>query len=141
MAEVLGRFTGPVFAIMRIVVGLMFFLHGTQKIFGYPPMKGMPPGGLPTIAVVAGWIEIVCGALIVIGLFGGLAAFLASGEMAVAFWMGHVARNPSHEINPLVNQGEDAVLYCFIFLFIAAHGSGIWSFDSILRKRTPVVTS
>ena len=139
MTEVLGRFTGPVFAIMRIVIGLLFFLHGTQKIFGYPPMKGMPPGGLPTIAVVAGWIEIVCGALIVIGLFGGLAAFLASGEMAVAFWMGHAI--PSHNFMPLTNQGEDAVLYCFVFLYIAAHGSGIWSLDSILRKRTPVITS
>ena len=138
MAEVLGRFTGPVFAIMRIVVGLMFFLHGTQKIFGYPPMQGGPKGGLPTIAVVAGWIEVVCGALIVIGLFGGLAAFIASGEMAFAYFMGHASHGGP---TPLQNQGELAVVYCFVWLYVAAHGSGIWSVDSILRKRTPVVTS
>ena len=136
MPEVLGRFTGPAFALLRIVTGLMFMLHGTQKIFGMPPMEGMK-GPLPTIAVVAGWIEIVCGALIVIGLFGGIAAFIASGEMAAAYFMGHASHGPT----PLQNKGELAVLYCFVWLYVAAHGSGIWSVDSILRKRTPVVTS
>jgi putative oxidoreductase len=139
MPQIVGRTTGPAFAIMRIVVGLLFCLHGSQKILGWPPMQGAPPGGLPTIAIVAGWIEIVCGALIVIGLFGGLAAFIASGEMAVAFFMGHAM--PSHDIVPLRNQGEVAVLYCFVFLYIAAHGSGMWSLDSILRKRTMVTES
>lgn len=139
MPEVVGRFTGPAFALMRIVFGLMFLLHGTQKIFEMPAMEGMSRSQLPAIAVVAGWIEIVTGALILIGLFGGLAAFIASGEMAVAFFMGHAM--PSHNIVPLTNKGEAAVLYCFVFLYVAAHGSGIWSLDSILRKRTPVVTS
>lgn len=139
MYQVIGRLTQPTFALLRIVSGLMFFLHGSQKIFGWPPMKGMS-GPLPTIAVVAGWMEVVFGFMIVVGLLGGLAAFLSSGEMAVAFWMGHVARSGG-QVNPLVNQGEVAVLYCFIFLFIAAYGSGIWSIDSILRKRNPPVTS
>src|SRR5947208_4559615 len=139
MPQVVGRFTGPAFAIMRIMVGLMFALHGTQKILGYPPMQGGPKGGLPMIAVVAGWIELVCGVLIVIGLFGGLAAFIASGEMAVAFFIGHAM--PSHDIVPLSNKGELAVVYCFVWLYVAAHGSGIWSVDSMLRKRTPAVTS
>ena len=136
MPQIVGRTTGPAFAIMRIVVGAMFFLHGTQKIFGWPPMQGGPKGGLPTIAIVAGWLEVLCGGLIVIGLFGGLAAFIASGEMAVAFFMGHAL--PAHNIMPLTNHGEDAVLYCFVWLYVAAHGSGIWSLDSILRKQTVV---
>ena len=139
MYQVIGRFTQQTFALLRIVSGLMFMLHGTQKIFGWPPMQGMT-GPLPTIAVVAGWIEVVGGFMIFVGLLGGLAAFICSGEMAVAFWMGHVARGGG-QINPLVNKGEDAVLYCFIFLFIAAYGSGIWSVDSVLRKRSPAVTS
>src|SRR4051794_37317256 len=118
MDRVIGRFTQHAFALLRIVSALLFMLHGTQKILGWPPMQGMK-GPLPTIAVVAGWIELIGGFLILVGLFGGLAAFICSGEMAVAFFMGHVARSGG-EINPLVNQGEDAVLYCFIFLFIAA---------------------
>ena len=137
MPQVVGRFTGPAFAIMRIMVGLMFMLHGTQKILGAPPMDGMNRSQLPTIAVVAGWIELVCGALIVIGLFGGLAAFIASGEMAVAYFIGHAGHGG---FTPLQNKGELAVVYCFIWLYVAAHGSGIWSVDSILRKRTVVTT-
>jgi len=129
----LGRFAPQAFALLRIMSGVMFFLHGTQKLLGWPPMPKMPGGGgLPTIAIVAGVLELVLGAAITLGLFGDWAAFLASGEMAVAFFMGHVAR--SHDIVPLTNQGEDAVLYCFIFLFIAAHGSGIWSIDSVIRR-------
>jgi putative oxidoreductase len=135
MTEVFGRFSGPAFALLRIVAGLMFLMHGTQKIFGMPPMEMKGP--LPPIALAAGWIEVVCGALIVIGLFGGLAAFIASGEMAVAYFVGHASHGGP---TPLQNKGELAVLYCFVWLFVAAHGSGIWSLDSILRKRTPVTS-
>jgi putative oxidoreductase len=136
MTEVIGRFTPQTFALLRIVSGLMFMMHGTQKILGWPPL-GMK-GALPTIAVVAGWIELVGGFLILIGLFTGIVAFLCSGEMAVAYFMGHAATGG---MNPLVNKGELAALYCFIFLYIAAHGAGIWSVDNILRKRTPVTAS
>ncbi len=139
MAEVIGRFAPQTFALLRIVSGLMFMIHGTQKIFGWPP-SDMMKGPLPGIIVVAGWIEVVGGALILIGLFTGIVAFICSGEMAVAYWMGHVARSHG-ELNPLVNQGELAVLYCFVFLYIAAHGAGIWSIDSARRKRTPVTAS
>lgn len=135
MTEVIGRFTPQTFALLRIVSGLMFMMHGTQKIFGWPGEK-MP--GLPPMIQVAGWIEIVGGLLILIGLFAGIVAFICSGEMAVAYFMGHAAKGGW---NPLVNKGELAVLYCFIFLFIAAHGAGIWSVDSILRKRLPVNAS
>jgi putative oxidoreductase len=98
------------------------------------------PHPLPLILLVGGCIELVGGLLILVGLFAGIVAFICSGEMAVAYWMGHVARNHG-ELNPLVNQGELAVLYCFVFLYIAAHGAGIWSLDTILRKRTPVTAS
>jgi len=129
MPEFIGRFTGQTFALLRIVTGLMFVLHGTQKVFGYPPSDKMPHP-LPTIAVAAGIIELVCGVAILIGLFVGIAAFIASGEMAVAYFMAH-AKNGFWPIN---NGGELAVVYCFVFLFFAAHGAGIWSVDSAIRR-------
>jgi len=136
MTEVLGRFTPQTFALLRIVSGLMFMMHGTQKLFGWP---GEKMAGLPPLIVAAGWIELIGGFLILIGLLTGIAAFICSGEMAVAYFMGHAAKGG---MNPLVNKGEVAVLYCFLFLFIAAHGAGIWSVDNgILRKRVPVTAS
>lgn len=119
----LERFTDELYALFRIVFGLLFFSHGGQKIFGW--FGGQKaPGGLPA---VAGWIELVTGLLILIGLFAGVAAFIASGEMAVAYFMVHA---PNHWW-PVVNHGEAAVLYCFAFLYIAARGSGIWSVDGL----------
>ena len=138
MAEVIGRFSAHTFALLRIVAGLMFAMHGTQKLFGYPPMPPGMSGPLPPMMKVAGGIELVGGLLIVIGLFTGIAAFISSGEMAVAYFMGHAAHG---SFSPLENKGELAVLYCFIFLFIAAHGAGIWSLDNVMRRRTPVVTT
>jgi len=138
MAELIGRFSAQTFAILRIVAGLMFALHGTQKLFGYPPMpKGMS-GPLPPLMMVAGGIELICGFLIAIGFFTGIAAFIASGEMAVAYFMGHASHGGFW---PLENQGELAVLYCFVFLFIAAHGGGIWSVDNALRRKTVLTTA
>ena len=137
MAELIGRFSAQTFAILRIVAGLMFAMHGTQKLFGYPPMpKGMS-GPLPPLMMVAGGIELICGFLIAIGFFTGIAAFIASGEMAAAYFMGHA----SHGFWPIENQGELAVLYCFLFLFIAAHGAGIWSVDNALRRKTVITTA
>jgi len=138
MAELIGRFSAQTFAILRIVAGLMFALHGTQKLLGYPPMpKGMS-GPLPPLMMVAGGIELICGFLILIGFFTGIAAFIASGEMAVAYFTGHASRGGFW---PLENQGELAVLYCFLFLFIAAHGGGIWSVDNALRRKTVITTA
>jgi putative oxidoreductase len=137
MAEVIGRFSAQTFALLRIVSGLMFAMHGTQKLFGYPPMPAGMAGPLPPLMKVAGGVELVCGLLIAIGFFTGIVAFIASGEMAAAYFMGHAP----HGFWPLQNQGELAVLYCFLFLFIAAHGAGIWSIDNVLRRKTPVVTT
>jgi len=138
MAEVIGRFSAHTFALLRIVSGLMFAMHGTQKLLGWPPMPPGMTGPLPPLMKVAGGIELIGGLLIAIGLFTGIAAFITSGEMAVAYFMGHAAHGP---FSPLENKGELAVLYCFVFLFIAAHGAGIWSFDNVMRRRTPVVTT
>jgi putative oxidoreductase len=98
--------------------------------------KGMS-GPLPPIVMVAGGIELICGFLIVIGFFTGIAAFIASGEMAVAYFTTHAHGG----FWPIVNQGEMAVLYCFIWLFVSAHGGGIWSVDNALRRRTPAVVT
>ena len=137
MAEVIGRFSAQTFALLRIMTGLMFAMHGTQKLLGWPPMpKGMS-GPLPLLMKVGGCIELVGGLLIAIGLFTGIAAFIASGEMAVAYFMFHAPNG----FWPLENKGELAVLYCFVLLFIAAHGAGIWSIDNAIRGRRPVVTT
>jgi putative oxidoreductase len=136
MTEVIGRFTPQTFALLRIVSGLLFACHGTQKLLGWPPSE-RGTVELASLSGVAGLIEIVCGLLIAVGLFAGWAAFIASGEMAVAYFKAHF---PSGWI-PLLNKGELAALYSFLFLFIAAHGAGIWSLDNLLRKRTTVNAS
>ncbi|HJT18063.1 MAG TPA: DoxX family protein [Thermoanaerobaculia bacterium] len=147
MYTVIGRFAPQAFAFFRIITGLLFFFHGAQKLLGIPPMVGVPPGfQLPTIAIVAGWIELVCGALIAVGLITGLAAFIASGEMAFAYFMGHfgpaIQKGGTWAWHPLFNQGEAAVLYCFMFLYIAAHGAGIWSIDAAIRgKKVELATT
>ena len=116
--------------LLRIVSGLLFLFHGTVKIFGFPP--GAQPGQVPplTLMGVGGAIELVAGTLIMIGLFTRPAAFLAAGEMAVAYWMFHAPQN----LYPVINQGDPAILYCFIFLFIAAAGPGAWSVDGLRRR-------
>ncbi len=119
----LERFTEPIYAIFRIVFGLLFASHGAMKVFG---VLGGPKASAPLI-LAAGWIELVTGVLIVIGLFTGIAAFIASGEMAVAYFMVHAPQG----FWPVVNKGEAAVLYCFAFLYMAARGSGLWSVDSV----------
>lgn len=130
MYVVIGRFTPQAFALLRIVSGLLFMVHGTQKILGMPGGKGtVPPFSWP--AGISGVIELVCGGLITIGLMTGIAAFIASGEMAVAYFMAHASKGGFW---PIVNKGELAVLFCFVFLYFAAHGAGIWSVDSILRR-------
>lgn len=120
MERYLGRYAPYLYAILRIVAGLMFAMHGTQKLFGWPGEK--PPAG-DAVGLAAGIIEAAGGVLIAIGLFAGWAAFLAAGEMAVAYFWKH---QPGGFL-PIVNQGELAVLYCFLWLFVAAHGPAVWS--------------
>jgi putative oxidoreductase len=110
---------------MRMIVGFLFLWHGFQKLFNFP--GGMPAGVPAFITYVAGPIELIGGILIMIGLFTHWAAFITSGQMAFAYWIGHGTK----ALLPLQNNGELAALYCFVFLFIAAEGSGIWSVDSL----------
>ena len=125
----LKRFSDPVYCLMRMIVGLLFACHGGQKILGFPPVaKAMQ---LDTLGMVGGYIELICGFLIALGLFTSLAAFLACGMMAVAYFMVHFKGG----FFPIINRGEAAVLYCFIFLFIVFYGGGRFSLDAMIFKR------
>src|SRR5438477_9351900 len=118
-------------SVLRIVAGFLFLQHGTQKLFGYPMP---PPGGKPALGSlfgVAGLLEFIGGILIMIGLFTRPIAFILSGEMAVAYFQFHAP----HGFWPIENHGEPAVLFCFIFLFMAAYGGGEWSLDALMRRK------
>ena len=119
----LDGFKEHTYALLRIVAGLLFMAHGVHKFFGFPIAFEYP---LNPVMYAAGGIELVGGAMIVLGLFTRPAAFIASGMAAAAYWMAH----GSTGLFPIANGGELVVLYCFIFLFIAARGAGIWSVDS-----------
>jgi len=117
------QFGGETYSLLRIVAGLLFLSHGLQKLFGFP----LPSPDAPAFVIyVGGAIELAGGALVALGLFTRWAAFVCSGMMAAAYWMAH----GTNHLFPLVNGGELAALYCFVFLFIAANGSGIWSVDA-----------
>ncbi|HUH08147.1 MAG TPA: DoxX family protein [Egibacteraceae bacterium] len=119
----LKAFEPQAYALVRVVTGFLFLCHGTQKLFGFP--APVPEGAPAFVLYLGGGIELVAGALVMIGLFTGAAAFIASGQMAVAYWMAH----GTSSLFPLNNGGELAALYCFVFLFIAARGAGICSVD------------
>jgi putative oxidoreductase len=129
MLPILDRFSPHAYAVMRIVAGVLFMQHGLQKLFG---LFGQPKVPLASFGGVAGVIELVCGALIVLGLLGSLAALIASAEMLAAYFIAHAGKSAW----PIVNQGEMALLYCVIFLCVAANGSGIWSVDALRAKDT-----
>ena len=124
------RWTPHALALLRIVAGLIFLEHGTQKLFGFP--AGANPSPEPMSLIwYAGVLELVLGALIALGLFTRAAAFLAAGEMAVAYWHSHAPR----DFFPVNNGGDAAILYCFVFLLFAAAGPGSWSLDGMWRRR------
>jgi putative oxidoreductase len=124
----LQKYERQTYAVLRIAAGFMFLWHGSSKLFGFPP-----PGGVPPLHVVAiaGPIELFGGVLIMLGLWTRWAAFVASGEMAYAFWTAHAPQG----FLPIVNHGELAVLYCFLFLYLSATGPGIWSLDDSMARR------
>ena len=126
----MNRFAGVALALLRVFGGLLLFQPGALKMFGW--YGGMPPGNTLTgLVLAAGIIEIVAGPLLMLGLWTRPVAFLASGEMAVAYFYGHFP----HGFWPIQNHGEPAVLLCFIFLLFAAHGAGDWSVDAMLCKK------
>jgi putative oxidoreductase len=122
------RYTDVTYALLRIISGLMFATHGAQKVLG---LFGGQKVDAP-LMIFGGWIELIGGLLIAFGLFTGIAAFICSGMMAVAYFMAHAPGG----FWPVMNKGELAVLYCFVFLYIASRGGGRFSIDS-LRSKTP----
>ena len=128
----LNRYADPVYCIMRLLVGLMFACHGAQKILGWFTPPDAPARTLDTMTMVGGWIELVAGLLIAIGLLTRLAAFLSSGQMAVAFFMFHAAG--AGTIIPIVNKGEMAAIYSLLFLFMVFYGPGRWSVDALMKR-------
>ncbi|HEX8300485.1 DoxX family protein [Sphingomonas sp.] len=113
-------------SVLRIVAGLGFLHHGTMKFFHFPPPPPQMSGPLNPMMMAAGTLELVGGALLVIGLFTRPVAFVLSGMMAVAYFMAHASKG----LYPALNGGEAAMLYCFVFLYLAAAGGGVWSIDA-----------
>jgi putative oxidoreductase len=124
----LNRYSEQIFLVLRLVAGLLFMIHGAQKLFG--AFGGQVMTHVP-LMLAAGIIEFAGGLMIALGLFGDFAAFIASGQMAVAYFMAHAKDG----WNPIANKGETAVLYCFLFLYIAARGTGPYSLDRGFRRR------
>jgi putative oxidoreductase len=136
----LNRLVDPVYTILRLIIGLMFACHGGQKLLGFPPGgQGAGEG----IMLLGAWIELAGGFLIAFGLLTRVAAFIAAGEMAVAYFMIHAggAPTPHGKIFPIINRGELAVVYCWIFLFIFFYGPGRWSIDSLIGHRATPATA
>lgn len=126
-----SRYQPQLLSLLRIVAGLMFIQHGTQKIFGFPA-PAMGPFDIASQIGIGGVIELVGGALIIIGLFTRPVAFILSGMMAVAYFQFHAATGGLY---PLVNKGELAALYCWVFLYITAAGPGAWAVDNMIGKK------
>lgn len=116
-------------SVLRIVAALLFLEHGLMKLIGFPAAGGLPDP-LPPTLLVAGWLEVVGGALLALGLLTRPVAFLLSGEMAAAYFIGHFPQG----FWPALNGGEAAILYCFLFLYLSAAGPGPWSLDETLRQ-------
>jgi putative oxidoreductase len=132
-AETLNRYSPYALAVLRIVTALIFMLHGTQKLFGFPvtPESGLPPAF--SLFWVGAILEFIGGLLILAGFFTRPVAFLLAGEMAVAYWMFHAPQS----LYPLSNGGDAAILYCFIFLLLVFTGPGAWSIDGARGKTLP----
>jgi putative oxidoreductase len=132
LAQQLTKFAPQMLSILRIVSGLIFMAHGWQKHFGFPPRgPGVTVGPeLWSMSGVAGLLEIVGGPLLILGLFTRPVAFILSGEMAFAYWLAHAPQS----VFPVVNRGDAAILYCFLFLYMVFAGGGAWSLDRWWRK-------
>jgi putative oxidoreductase len=131
LSGMLQKWSPYLLSVLRIVAALLFFEHGTQKLFGYPP--GQPYTGFPnfTLLGIAGMMETVGGALLLVGLFTRPVAFIVCGEMAFAYFRAHLPRS----VFPINNLGEITVMLCFVFLYLSAAGAGPWSLDRRLRKK------
>jgi putative oxidoreductase len=130
MESLLASWRPQFLSLLRIASGLLFLQHGTAKWLGIPPLPQYANISITSLSGAAGAIELVIGVLLVLGLFTRPAAFVASGLMAAAYFIAHA----STSFFPIVNRGELAALYCFVFLYLAASGGGMWSLDRALRN-------
>ena len=129
--ELYAVWTPRVISVLRIMTGLLFLQHGTAKYLGIPAMPNFTNVQVMSLSGIAGLIELVAGVLLTLGLFTRPVAFICSGMTAVAYFIAHAPRG----FYPLANGGELAVLYCFVFLFLAVAGAGLWSADAMLRDK------
>jgi putative oxidoreductase len=125
-----AKWAPRVLSLLRIVAALLFLEHGTQKMFDFPVTPTHMPYVLGSLMGVQGVLEVVGGALVLLGLFTRPVAFILSGNMAVAFFMAHFPKSPF----PALNGGDAAVLFCFVFLYLACAGAGPWSVDAMRAK-------
>jgi putative oxidoreductase len=128
--DVLARWAPQLLSVLRIITALLYLQHASMKLLGFPVREGATHPALFSMFGALGVLELVGSVLLLIGLYSRVAAFILSGEMAVAYFIAHAPRSPF----PLLNQGESAILFCFIYLYIAAAGPGPWSLDAA-RKR------
>lgn len=131
----LARYQPQALGLLRLVSGYLFIMHGTTKLFHVPYIEmfaNVPTGSLFWFA---GVIELVVGALLILGLFTRVAAFIGSGEMAFAYFIGHVSSNSSTALLPILNGGELAVMWCFVFLYMATAGGGAFALDNVLNRQ------
>ncbi len=131
MFESIGLAWAPrLLSVLRFVAGLTYMSHGVAKLLKYPPLPAFAKLDLFSLIGLAGCLELIGGALLIVGLFTRPVAFLLSGEMAIGYFMVHAPKS----FHPLLNGGEAAILYCFVFLYLAAAGGGPWSVDAALKK-------
>lgn len=131
--DLAARWAPRLLSVLRIVAALMYITHGTQKLFGFPSLEPKPAAELFSLFGVAGVLETFGGLLLLLGLFTRPVAFLLSGEMAVAYFMFHFPKS----FWPILNLGENVVLFCFLYLYLAAVGGGEWALDRVLARRRP----
>jgi putative oxidoreductase len=126
----LNAWAPRVLSLLRIVAALLFIEHGAMKVFHFPIAQPGVPTPLPTMLLAAGWIEVVGGSLVLLGLFTRPVAFILAGEMAAAYFIGHFPHSPW----PAINLGGEAILFCWTFFYLVFAGPGPWSLDAALQK-------
>lgn len=126
-----SQWTPRLLSVLRIVTAFLFMAHGSQKLLGYPPALQPRPGPMSTLSLIAGILELFGGAFVLLGLFTRPVAFILSGQMAVAYFMSHAPQG----FWPILNRGELAAIYSFVFLYFFAAGGGSWSLDQLLQRR------